>query len=60
MSLNSFMTEGRYHIETSPLICSANHWNGFYMITVSVMKKLIHLGIVSKIRSVIVSKLKQI
>ena len=54
------MTEGRYHIETSPLICSANHWNGFYMITVSVMKKLIHLGIVSKIRSVIVSKLKQI
>ena len=27
-------------IETSPLICSANQWIGFYMITVSVMKEL--------------------
>ena len=40
MSLNSFMTEGRYHIETSPLICSANLWTGFYMITAPVMKEL--------------------
>ena len=24
---------GRYHIETSPLICGANQWAGFYMIT---------------------------
>ena len=31
---------GRYHIETSPLICSANQWTGFYMITVSVKKEL--------------------
>ena len=31
-----------YHIETSPLICSANQWTGFYMITASVMKELIH------------------
>ena len=31
---------GRYHIETSPLICSANQWNGFYMITAFVMKEL--------------------
>ena len=23
----------RYHIETSPLICRANQWTGFYMIT---------------------------
>ena len=30
----------RYHIETSPLICRANQWTGFYMITTSVMKKL--------------------
>ena len=30
----------RYHIETSPLICSANQWTGFYMITASVMKEL--------------------
>ena len=33
---------GPYHIETktSPLICSANRWTGFYMIVISVMKKL--------------------
>ena len=31
---------GRYHIETSPLICRANQWTGFYMITASVMKEL--------------------
>ena len=37
---NSFMTEVGYHIETSPLICSANQWTGFYMITASVMKEL--------------------
>ena len=33
---------GRYHIETSPLIYEANQWTGFYMITASVMKELIH------------------
>ena len=27
-----------YHIETSPLICSGNHWTGFYMIGISIMK----------------------
>ena len=27
-------------METSPLICSANQWTGFYMITASVMKGL--------------------
>ena len=31
---------GRYHIETSPLICSANQWTSFYMIWASVMKEL--------------------
>ena len=31
---------GRYHIETSPLVCSANQWTGFYMITAFVMKEL--------------------
>ena len=35
-----FHDGGRYHIETSPLICSANQWTGFYMITASVMKEL--------------------
>ena len=38
--LNSFMMEAPYHIETSPLICSANQWTGFYMIGPSVMKEL--------------------
>ena len=27
-------------METSPLICSANQWTGFYMISASVMKGL--------------------
>ena len=35
-----FHEGGRYYIETSPLICSANQWTGFYMITASVMKEL--------------------
>ena len=26
---------GRYHIETSPFICRANQWPGFYMITLT-------------------------
>ena len=29
-----------YHIETSPLICYANQWSGFYMIGISVIKEL--------------------
>ena len=29
-----------YHIETSPLICRANQWTGFYMIATSVIKEL--------------------
>ena len=32
---------GRYHIEPSPLICSANQWTRFYMITAPVMKESI-------------------
>ena len=38
--LELFHDGDRYHIETSPLICSANQWTGFYMITASVMKEL--------------------
>ena len=34
-----FHDGGRYHIETNPLICSANKWAGFY-IAASVMKEL--------------------
>ena len=30
---------GLYHLETSPLICSANQRTGFYMIGTSVMKE---------------------
>ena len=33
----SFHDEGRYHIETSPSICGANQWTGFYMIMTSIM-----------------------
>ena len=39
--LNSFMTGGPYHTETSPLICTANQWTGFYMIRTSIMKELL-------------------
>ena len=35
-----FHDESCYHIKTSPLICAANQWTGFYMITVFVMKEL--------------------
>ena len=35
-----FYDGGRYHIETSPLICFVNQWIGFYMITAPVMKEL--------------------
>ena len=35
-----FHDRGRYHIETSPLICSANQWTGFYMIETTVMNDL--------------------
>ena len=36
----NFHDGGRCHIETSPLICKANQWTGFYMITASVTKEL--------------------
>ena len=39
-AINSFMTETVIIVETSPLICSANQWTGFYMITTSVMNEL--------------------
>ena len=35
-----FHEEGHFHIGTSPLICRANQWTGFYMIQTSVMKEL--------------------
>ena len=41
---------GPCHIETSPLICRANQWTGFYMIRTSVMKELM-LGIIYLVRS---------
>ena len=36
-----FFMRRHYHIETSPLICRANQWTGFYMIRASVMKEII-------------------
>ena len=38
---NFFHVSGPYDIETSPLICRAYQWPGFYMIGTSVMKELI-------------------
>ena len=35
-----FQGRGRYHIETSPLICYANQWTVFYMIRTIVMEEL--------------------
>ena len=35
-----FRNGGQFHIETSPLICSANQSNIFYMIETLVMKEL--------------------
>ena len=35
-----FHEGGPYHIEASPLICSANQLTGFYVIEASVMKEL--------------------
>ena len=29
---------GSYHIETSPLVCSANQWTYFYIIGTTIMK----------------------
>ena len=40
LSLNPFHDGGRYHIETSPLICRGNQWTGFYMMTAFFMKGL--------------------
>ena len=37
---NSSHDGGPYHIETSPLICSANQWTGFCMLGTSVMNEL--------------------
>ena len=34
-----FHDVGLYHIEASPMICSANQWTGFYMIETSIMKE---------------------
>ena len=44
-SFDPFHDGGRYHIENSPLICGANQWTGFYMITASVIKGLILLEV---------------
>ena len=37
-----FHDGGPYHIETSPLICSANQLTGLYVVGTSVMKELIN------------------
>ena len=39
-----FHDRGPYHIEASPLVCSANQWTGFYKIGTAVMKELISIS----------------
>ena len=39
-SCQLFRDGGRYHIETSQLICGANQLTSFCMITASVMKEI--------------------
>ena len=41
----------RYHIETSLLICRANQWTGFNIITAFVMKEIINENHIYKNRS---------
>ena len=36
----NFHDVGPYQKETSPLICKANQWTGFYTIQISLMKEL--------------------
>ena len=36
----NYVDDGPYHIEISPLICSAKQWTGFYTIGTAVMKEL--------------------
>ena len=40
MGWKNFLGGSASHIETSPLICSANQLTGFFMIEISVMKEL--------------------
>ena len=45
--------EGPYHIETSPLICKANQWNGFFIIGISTMKWLMHNYCIQIVRCIL-------
>ena len=40
LSIELFIEGGLYHIQTSPLICSADQWASLYIIRTSVMKEL--------------------
>ena len=44
MNLQFFCDRGPSHIETSPRICRANQWTGFYIIGTSIMNELKHLS----------------
>ena len=57
-----FCDRGSYHIEISPLICSANQWACFYMIRTSVMKELLdayigQINVFKKISSLVFNPL---
>ena len=53
--IKPFHDGGRYHIETSPLICRVNQWTGFYMITPSVMKGLLDTDVLRSVSKVLYS-----
>ena len=48
--LQLFHDGGLYHIETNPLIGSANQQTGFYMTETSVIKELKHLVARTRLR----------
>ena len=54
---NSLTTKCSHYIETSQLICIANQWNGFYMMTALVDNGSIHRKacVISKVHSAIPS-----
>ena len=54
LQIQLFHDGGRYHIETSPLICRANQLTDFYMITASVEKELSQNKFYRKYFSIIV------
>ena len=52
--LTFFHFGGPYHVETSPLNCSANQWTGFYMIGTYIMKELNFAHLYYSVKSLLI------